>query len=379
MKLFFFTSLISSLTVSNFDLSIAVLSDLIFYYVYYRVLLVVIKSNKIDLIPKTLFFVLIVSVFIQTMQFLGYEQFNIYTSEKLNQNTGLEYEGIDVVIRYWGPFGNALTFSSYLAISGVFLFIYYRNSQGKGSKFISYLSLLISLYSVVLTAGRTALVSILVSLLIYIFIKRKSQKNLIAIILFSLAVTLTIGFDKIEGLSDLGVVNRFTNLSEDGNFRWKLWLDGFKLFLNNLLFGAGPGNLNLELANYADSSMFMDVQVRNFPWGHVENAYLTVLYTFGLLGSIFFFFIIFKPFQYCIKSLDINSQGPLQSIKYSMICTWITIFINMVTNPIFVCENRMTAFLLFFIAISECINNSFHSIKEKSLKTSPYTINQFPS
>ncbi|MBC8154936.1 MAG: O-antigen ligase family protein, partial [Bacteroidetes bacterium] len=279
MILFFVIGIFSALTSADLTRTLTPLTDLIFFYLLFLICSVAISRHLTSpLLPTIILWGLLSSVFIQTMQLYGVESFYIYDEESLNMNTGLAYTNEDRVVRYWGPFGNSLTFSSYLSIFGLFLFGYYHSSLRKRTRFLSYVVLSVALYGVMLTAGRTALVSMLVGLLFYAFVKNRRKAIVLSAILVVVGFALSALIEQLLSGTTLGMVSRFTNLGDDKSYRTETWVRALPVLLNNPLFGTGPGNLQTQIAPLIRSIIVNEKQAMDLPWGHVENTYLSVLY-----------------------------------------------------------------------------------------------------
>jgi len=70
------------------------------------------------------------------MQFLKVPAFKSIQDDELNANTSYVSEGDAVdVLRVWGPFGNALSFSFYISVAGLlsfYFFLFVKKSKVPG-------------------------------------------------------------------------------------------------------------------------------------------------------------------------------------------------------------------------------------------------------
>lgn len=353
MIVFFIIGILSAFTSADLTRTLTPLTDLVFFYLLFLICSVAISRHLTSpLLPTIILWGLLSSVFIQTMQLYGAESFYIYDEESLNMNTGLAYTNDDKVIRYWGPFGNSLTFSSYLSIFGLFLFSYYHSNPQKRTRFLGYVVLSIALYGVLLTAGRTALVAMVVGLLFYAFAKNWKKAIVVSAILVVVAITSSALIDQLLSGTTLGMYSRFTSLGDDKSYRTETWVRALPVLLNNPLFGTGPGNLQTQIAPLIRSIIVNEKQAMDLPWGHVENTYLSVLYTFGIAGFSCFLYMIGKSFLYSYRALKGDVPPPVRRMAYGLTTAWVVMGVNMIANPVFVTDYRLIALMLLFVAMS---------------------------
>ncbi len=351
MIVFFLLSLVSAFLSAEAFRAVTPITDLMFFYLVFLISCVGIKRQlTTPLIPKIMLWGFLSSVFIQTMQLYGVQAFYIYAEDKLNTNTGLFYENTDRVVRYWGTFGNALTFSSYLAIFGLFLFAYYNSSLQKKARRLSYLVLALTIYGVLLTAGRTALVSVLVGLLVYTFIKDWKKALVLVVSLVAVLLLFSAVLDQFLSGASQGMYQRFTSLGDDKSYRTEIWERALPVLLDHPVFGTGPGNLQTQIAPLIRTIRVNDKEALNLAWGHVENTYLTVLYMFGLSGFACFMYMLVKSFLYSYRAITRNNHPVVRQVAYGLTAAWISILINMIANPVFVTDYRLIMLMLFFVA-----------------------------
>jgi len=353
MIVFFCVTLLSAVASKYPKLTITPIIDLISFYFFFSVCLTSFNKQKnLSFTTNALAITLVVSVLVQTMQLLGFESFYIYDPEKLNANTGLSEGNETALVRFWGTFGNSLTFSSYLSIIGIFLFTTYHRNLNKKIKSFSYLVFGFALYSILLTSGRTALMALGAGVFVYCLINSWKKTTITSLAIIFLLFIFSDTIIKLLLDSGLGMVSRFTYSGNDKDFRLQLWTRGLSLFLNNPLLGIGPGNLTIQIAPIIKPIYDQSKESLTIPWGHVENSYLSVLYTFGVLGFSCFFYMLYKSFIYCYNSLRVSLSKQVKDLSCSLLCTWIVIYINMVSNPAFVTDYRMISLTLFFVALS---------------------------
>lgn len=351
MVAFFVLSLLSALVSADITRAVTPITDLAFFYLLFLICSAGIQRQLLTpLIPAILLWGLFSSVFIQTMQLYGFQSFYIYAEDSLNMNTGLAYDNADRVVRYWGPFGNALTFSSYLAVFGLFLFGYYHNSLSKRTRRLSYVVLAVAIYGVLLTSGRTASISLVVALLAYSFAKDWKKAIVLTGILAVIVLVFSAVIEQVLSGASLGLYQRFTNIGDDKGYRTETWMRALPVLLDSPVFGTGPGNLQTQIAPLIRSIFINDKDAMNLPWGHIENTYLSVLYTFGLSGFACFMYMLVKSLWYSFRATKSTAHPAVRQVAYGLIAAWVGIIINMIANPVFVTDYRLIVLMLFFVA-----------------------------
>ncbi|ARK12564.1 O-antigen ligase family protein [Fibrella sp. ES10-3-2-2] len=376
MIVFFIAALISPLITFNiFSNTITAIQDLVFFYMFFFSCFAVFRKHLYDKIfINSLSITILTSVFVQTMQALNFTAFYLYDVNKLNDNTGMGYDSDDRILRFWGTFGNSLTFSSFLAISGVFVFVYLRNSQKRVERIFSYILLVISLYGIILTAGRTALASVIISLIAYSIFKNKKKAFLITTIMVIVVLLSGAFIEQFLSGSSISIFSRFVNFDDDKDFRTELWRLSLPVLLNNPLFGTGPGNLTTQIAPLIQRIYVVESATKVYPWGHVENTYLTVLYTFGIVGFSCFAYMIQRSFYYCFQGVRSNNLQ-IKQISYALLSAWVAMVINMVSNPAFVSDYRMIAFMLLMVAFSIVVGMYSKTYLPKKIRYVSHEIN----
>lgn len=356
LYLFFFICLISGFFSTNKFQAFLQIIELVYYFTFFNLISNIYKigGKYYEVLLLTFLASFLISFIIQIMQVLGIEQFNIYSEDLLNPNTKITPNS--EFVRFWGPFGNSLTYSCYLAIVGIFLYVNYDLKKANKTIVLSKIVLLITLLAIILTVSRTALFSVIVAYPLYqIIINKKYFQTLIFIPLISL---LAIFFININTFGDFAIISRIIDSSSEfKSGRLPLWIKGYELFINNPFLGIGPGNLNLRLNElHGNVFDFSDVKERLFLWGHVENVYLTILYTYGVLVFLIFIYTLYyiqKKMFTLLNLPDKNSE--IRVLAASLFFSWFIVIINMITNPAIYCDVRITFIGLLLLALSNKI------------------------
>ena len=170
--------------------------------------------------------------------------------------------------------------------------------------------------------------------------------------------------------------NRFTSLGDDKSYRTETWIRALPVLLNSPLFGTGPGNLQTQIAPLIRSIIVNEKEAMNLPWGHVENTYLSVLYTFGIAGFSCFLYMIAKSFLYGYQALKRDLPPPIRQMAFALTTAWVVI-VNMIANPVFVTDYRLITLMLFFVAMSVQVG-WFFTRRRRHSAGGPLTIEPAP-
>jgi len=291
------------------------------------------------------------SVFIGVMQFLKVPAFNLFKDDELNANTSYVSEGDAVdVLRVWGPFGNALSFSFYISVAGLLSFYFFRFV--KKVKFLTWGIFVLSILGICLTISRMALFAFVFSAaLVHFFsISRRRRTRFLLVV----TVLVVLGVLGLTALSNENPILSRLSASEDDfkTGRLALWDVGFKVWMNNLFFGAGPGNLNTELYNNGWRIVGRDIIETTA--GHVENYYLTVLFTFGLIPFLIFIAYLTKLVQAAFRLLQAGLKDKNLAEGIPLFGAIVCLLLNNIINPVMNSDIRIQMLMIFPMAI--CTN-----------------------
>ena len=326
----------------------------------------IVNDKSYEYIFKGLLAGFLIACVIAVLQYLGFKQFYLFTENELNGNAGLIHEERSTaVFRIWGTFGNSLGFSEYLCIVGIALYSYFRMLKKK--TFIAIVIIAVALYCISLTVSRTALVATPVALLVmeFAYAGNKSSARLIYII-GALAVIFIGAFILSSGMlsSNNPIVNRLVNAGSDfKEGRLNLWIKGFQAFTQNVFLGVGPGNLHLALSSEG-FPMTADI-ISQYDGQHVENYYLTMLYTYGIIGFYFILQIWITLVKYSYKLMPLL-KGRINFSAYGglMLGAIVAFLICNLPIPALVSDERIKMLYILIIAV---VNNSFMLFNKNNL------------
>jgi hypothetical protein len=335
--LFFLFCVVTSFFSSNIELSFEQLVQYSLYFLFSFILLKYTETTGLNVIYIAFGFSLLSSIIIAYCQFIGLTSFYIYNVIDLNDNTMMHYDAFEK-IRAWGPFGNSLTLSSYLSILGIVISVYFLSNKKKIDIFYSLFFFTTTFFGIIISGGRTACIAFLLCYLLAFILIKKNKSVFIAIMLiFSF-------FSFSDKLLDSQIFSRFLDSKNDfKEGRYDNWVKGIDIFYDNPIIGCGPGNLNTALQNH---SHLRNSKVRLFAGGHVESVYVTILATYGILGTILYFIIIYSS----LKLIKIKSDIIHSPYKISLLFGWIVMLLNMITNPATIIDIRL-GLVLFLLLI----------------------------
>ncbi|QNF32331.1 O-antigen ligase family protein [Adhaeribacter swui] len=307
-------------------------------------------DNAFEYVIKGLYFGFLISVFISIMQYFGFSAFNLFTEDQLNSNTTFSSNESELsVSRIWGPFGNSLTFSLYLSVVGLVLYVYFK--YYKNRKLVALFLLILTLLCIGLTISRMALFAFGVSLFIMEFIAGTKKYRIIYLgLLLVLFFSWETILNQIAGGSPL--LSRINNSQDDlQKGRLELWEVGYQVWKDNIFFGSGPGNLAYELYHHGWNTSIDKIVYTNTA-GHVENFYLTVLFTFGLVPFLFYF-LFFLKYNIVALSLFYNSfKNKIDLMSMILFPGFLCFFINNLINPALNSDQRIQLLFIFLLVLT---------------------------
>jgi O-antigen ligase len=157
--------------------------------------------------------------------------------------------------------------------------------------------------SLLFSASRMGIVSLLLSFSLISFLFRDPQRghrfSKTSVLIFALALVWAawIGLD--------AVISRFFSVSEGFEERWKIWVNTFQIFKDFPLFGSGLGTFVQVFP------MYRSFHIRGLVT-HAENDFLQLASEVGLVGVglllILFLFLLYKAIS-GIRSLSHRESG----------------------------------------------------------------------
>lgn len=164
-------------------------------------------------------------------------------------------------------------------------------------------AVVVMILSLLFSASRMGIVSLLLSFSLISFLFRNPQRghrfSKTSVLIFALALVWAawIGLD--------AVISRFFSVSEGFEERWKIWVNTFQIFKDFPLFGSGLGTFVQVFP------MYRSFHIRGLVT-HAENDFLQLASEVGLVGVglllILFLFLLYKAIS-GIRSLSHRESG----------------------------------------------------------------------
>jgi O-antigen ligase len=299
-------------------------------------------------------------VLIATMQFLHISAFDMFKEEDLNANTS--YTGDDglELLRVWGPFGNALTFSFYLSVAAILLVGF--TSYVWKSKFLAVIVAVMGLIGIAFTISRTALVGFILALAVAYYLTLNRAKRVFLAVSAVVLVIITVVFLPLM-FANNPIVSRLS--ASNGDFkegRLALWIVGYKAWIEQPLFGVGPGNLSLAL--YRNGWNWGTMDILTTQPGHVESFYLTLLFTFGIICFIVYIVFLSKLLRVALEVFHYRKEDKTLALGAPVFPTLICFIVNCTVNPALIFNFRIQLIMIFCMVI---VGNTYKRLTEIKL------------
>ncbi len=336
---FLLLSIISGIIAVNYFFAVIILMR---YILLFLALLFLINSfNKSNYLQaqKVIEIIFWINIFLGVMQYFRIEQFYYSDINSINNNTNLFED--NSVLRSWGTFGNTLVYVAFmLPISLYFTFKFLISKK----RFLFYIYLFSTIILLIITASRGALISLSISIILISLIDKTVSKFVLFIIPFFFIIFLFFeGFR--NAVLNLSLIDRIVQNKQDlGYGRVEIWEKVYKIAVDNLFIGTGPGNLGYSLVENN-----FDGANSSKPEQHVESVFLTILLTNGIFGLYFYVRIIFYPLLLMIKLFRVNK------ILFQPIIPFIAFFSSfifiMFSNPAFLDNPGINMIYFCFLAL----------------------------
>lgn len=260
---------------------------------------------------------------------------------------GLNYMQVvydDSILSQAGLFGGLTTHSMMLGpIAGVSTcYLAFKTLQSK--KNWGWIFVALSLFSVLFTASRSALVATIAGLIITIYHSSETTSKFIKYVILALIIS-TVTFSIWDGALT-GVLEKngsSTELNYDS--RTKLWIDRLDEFYENPIFGVGFCAIDIN-ANYS-----YDVTTGRLETG---TSWLSVFSMLGIVGGALVISIFLRAFIFAKQSLNC-SKGVLLGLLTLF-------FVHMFAEGYIFAGGSFLAFL-FWLSIGVSTDTKYEKIK----------------
>lgn len=323
------------------------------YYLFYVMIVYLLYKTK-DIRP--LIYSLAAGIMLASiqgiLQFIFVGSFLFYEPFEMNTNTASMMSG-ELAVRIMGPFNNSLNFANYLSILSPLCIYYLFSVKKQHSKKIAITLTVVITAVLLLTISRAAIIAYM-----FVFIFLIAEKHwLRGFIVFALILGLLYVSSNflLEILLPKSISERFLSAVEDlQNARIALWINSFPMFLDHPLLGVGLGNLNY--VGYYHYGFVSDREAATFLGGHVENTYLSILYTLGLMGFMGFIAIIVKSIKKLLTFVFDVTNMHYRAISQGLLLSWLSYAINISTNPAVIIDLRNGIILWVLMAATRFLD-----------------------
>jgi len=195
------------------------------------------------------------------------------------------------------------------------------------------LSIILNTLVLILTFSRAAFVGLFVSLLFFLWYKRKKLTILLLLLAFFLTVALSSflkpgrGFDRF-GVRGIIFGQNYT--SPLSNYRLARMEMVFKMLKDSPLFGIGLNHIRTRFFEYYPGGK--DV---GYEWRIADNMYLTLLAETGLIGFFSFLVFIFYLFRNGLRKFNELKDGIKREILLVGLSALLGVLVNMAGYELF--------------------------------------------
>ncbi len=282
---------------SAFDLSLdsaSYLMEILSILFFSRVLIMETIGDKlyIDKVVKYFKVSLLLSLLFLFAQLVFGPEVTIAKSQNINVTGGLS-------IRYPSFFQDPQKYAQFLAAVTFFFLI--PDANAPFSRPLNYLFVLMSLLALFLTGGRSATGGWVLGMFI-LFLFSRSAFRFTGVILALFTVAIVYNYAGYFAL-----FQRTSTVEDAYDFRFEIWKDAWKIFLEHPLFGIGIGNYaNYVSLHNPDQYWIVDNDITYYD--HPESGYLKMLTEYGVIGFTLHMALIMVPYFISISNFISTRQ-----------------------------------------------------------------------
>lgn len=141
----------------------------------------------------------------------------------------------------------------------------------------------------------------------------------------------TIIFLRWDLFSDKMKLFEHEQLSRNITSRWIIWRGAIGMFLDNPVFGAGPGTFRVLFPRYRDPDYFInDISTLTLS---AHNAYLDYLGETGLLGFVLMMSFLGLLAACLLRQITTNEDHRLRALQAGIFCGYCGILLANLTSP----------------------------------------------
>ena len=283
------------------------LIQLLTIFIFAKIIIdeVISNENFINKILDSIRVTLIFSLIFLVAQFIFGPAFSIAKSQNIN------VDGI-AGIRYPSFFQDPQKYAQFLSATS-FLLLIKKNEAFRLSK-VNIILFVLSIAALMFTGGRAAFGGWIVGLIILIIIGNKKYRSSIVIACLLIIPGIVIFADQIPMFKRASVSDSF-------DFRYLIWQDAYKIFLDNPILGIGTGNYSNYVAVHNPDQFWIAYNEITI-FDHPESGYLKLLTEYGAFGFITIIGLIIYPIIIGFKKYQVN-QNITILIFIAAIATWL--------------------------------------------------------
>ena len=209
---------------------------------------------------------LVVSLAFLICQFIFGVGFSIAKSQNINV--------LGAATRYTSFFQDPQKYAQYLAACS-FLFLIKDKDQEK-IPYYNYLLILGCLVAILFTGGRAGFGGWCLGIVIMLLFGKSSYR-------FAAILTAIGLYVVVYNFQDSFAIFKRASLEDSYDFRFNIWRDAFRIFLDHVYFGIGIGNY-ANYVSFHNPDQFWEADKEIIYFDHPESGYLKFLTEYGAIG-----------------------------------------------------------------------------------------------
>lgn len=355
LMLIFVAAIFSSIFARQSAISFFALGLNLKYFLFYVVFVDVIDDVRNLNIVALCF---LVSLFLTALMGIYQSFFGLNVSMYKYFAANVEYHHLGILYcRVVGPFINSLVLSNYLSV-GIF-FIFYLSGKNKRKLVLTIAPIFIFVvyYSLFETLSRISMFASVVCLCVgvYLLTKKYILVLIIALIISIGVLFMSLGDVIKEDVSRQPVYYRFSELQLSDIGRIKLWASSIPIFFAKPFTGSGLGNsdygVSRESIAFFHEIPSLSSYTRTFIF-HFESMYFGVLYNLGIFAFVGFLWVLYIVVTLNYRLFVKTSNSYVRASCLSMFLAWMSMIINMTTNPAINSDVRVKLLFILILAIT---------------------------
>lgn len=238
-------------------------------------------------------------------------------------------------IRYPSFFQDPQKYAQFLSVSSFLVLI--KNNDQKNIRLFNVILFIISIVAMMFTGGRAGLGGWLIGI-VFLTLFGSIQYKTTIVLLGSILVAI------FYNTSDVfPMFNRVVSLSEDYDFRYSIWQDAFKIYLDHPVLGIGIGNYsNYVSLHNPDQFWWADNAYAYFD--HPESGYLKFLTEFGSIGFVSVFLLILTPIAFALQVFN-RTKNYIIILLIAALISWLISFYTLYSFD----DNRIKILIITII------------------------------